>query len=142
MEKTKEDEQIETAVETGLVPDDFKILLTDAALVQARALAADPERAGHGLRFYIDGKGCDGFFYGVAFDLRGERDLGYDQDGLPLIVDPESFRFMHGSRVDWIDDERGRGFLVENPGHRRYRGKFFKKNAWKDKLTSPAPSSR
>ena len=137
----RSDEQVEAAIATGVVPVPLQIRLTEGALAEARKLAADPERAGHALRSYIDGKGCDGFFYGVAFDTRGERDMAYEQDGLPMLVDPESLRFMYGSSVSWVDDERGRGFLVENPNHRRFRGKFFKKAAWKDKLTGPSPAS-
>lgn len=137
----RHDDDVEQAIASGGVPEALQIRLTDAALAQARTLAADPERHGMALRCYIEGKGCDGFFYGVAFDQRGPRDLIYEQDGFPMVVDPESLRFMHGASVEWVDDERGRGFLVNNPNHKRYRGKFYKKSAWKDKLVPPTSSS-
>ena len=144
MEDTKEsnkDDAVELAIANGVIPSDLQISLTEDALAQARTMAAEPERSGMALRYYIDGKGCDGFFYGVAFDQPGARDLIYEQNGLPMVVDPESLRFMYGSSVAWIDDERGRGFLVENPNHKRFRGKFYKKTAWKDKLVPPAQRS-
>lgn len=135
------DDDVEAAIATSALTEAMHIRLDDAALAQAKLMAADPERVGMALRFYIDGKGCDGFFYGVAFDQPTARDIAYEQNGLRLIVDPESLRFMHASLVEWVDDERGRGFLVSNPNHKRYRGKFYKKSAWKDKLVAPTPSA-
>ena len=123
------------------MPEALQIRLTAAALAQARIMAADPERAGMALRYYVEGKGCDGFFYGVAFDKPAARDMTYDQDGLAMLVCPESLRFMYGSSVEWVDDERGRGFLVTNPNHRRFRGKFFKKSAWMEKFAPGAATT-
>jgi iron-sulfur cluster assembly accessory protein len=138
MEETRDD-AVEIAIKTGAVPPALQIRLTDTACARAKAMAAD--HAGEALRYYIEGKGCDGFFYGVAFDTPTPRDLRYEQDGLPVAVDPESLRFMYASEVEWVDDERGQGFLVTNPNHRRFRGKFYKKSAWKDRLTASAPAS-
>ena len=49
------------------------ITLSPEALLAARALLAEhPEWQGLPLRVYIDGKGCDGFYYGVTFDAATE----------------------------------------------------------------------
>jgi iron-sulfur cluster assembly protein len=32
-----------------------------------------------------------------------------------VIIDQGSMQFMDGVTIDYIDDERGKGFLVENP---------------------------
>jgi iron-sulfur cluster insertion protein len=132
----RKDSEVESAITAGSIPETLQIRLDEAALAQAREMAGASEHAGKALRFYLDGKGCDGFFYGVAFDRPAQGDLAYSQDGLAMIVDTESFRFMHSSTVAWVDDELGRGFIVTNPNHRRYRGKFFKKAAWKTKLAA------
>jgi iron-sulfur cluster assembly accessory protein len=116
------------------------ITLTPRALEAATRLAReDPQYAGRPLRIYIDGKGCDGFFYGVAFDERLDADVAFSQGELTLVIDREALRFMDGSTVDWVDDERGRGFLVDNPQHRKYRGKFFKRRSWVDELQGKPP---
>lgn len=91
------------------------------------------------LRLYIEGKGCDGFYYGVAFDevLEGDHiftQLHEESARLDLVVDRESLEFVEGSHIVWVDDERGRGFLVENPNHRKFRGKFYKRKSWQEKL--------
>jgi len=87
------------------------------------------------LRLYIEGKGCDGFYYGVSFDSQSPDDLVFPQEGgLLLIIDPPAFEFCQGCTIEWIDDERGTGFLVENPYQWKFRGKFFKRKAWIEKL--------
>src|SRR6478735_2621422 len=87
------------------------------------------------LRLYLDGKGCDGFYYGVTFDRKSPDDLTFPQEGgLLLIIDPPAFEFCQGSTIEWIDDERGTGFVVENPHQWKFRGKFFKRKAWIEKL--------
>jgi iron-sulfur cluster insertion protein len=112
------------------------VILSPEALTEAERLAQEPAHQGQALRIYIDGKGCDGFYYGVAFDQTGARDVAFQQGSLTLVVDPDSLQFLEGSTVAWVDDERGRGFLVENPRHRQFRGKFYKKSAWVERLTS------
>ena len=86
------------------------------------------------LRLYIDGKGCDGFVYGVTFDDRDERDIAWLAGSITVVIDPDTLEFLNGARVTFVDDERGRGFLVENPRHRDYRGKFYKRRDWREKL--------
>jgi iron-sulfur cluster assembly accessory protein len=86
------------------------------------------------LRVYIEGKGCDGFYYGVAFDdERRVDDTEFEVGGLTVVIDKDSLSFMEGSEVIWVDDERGKGFLVENPRQRAYRGKFYKRKEWQAK---------
>lgn len=84
------------------------------------------------VRVYIEGKGCDGFFYGVAFDTRNEHDFVFNHDQFDIIVDPESLLFVYGSRITWATLGDKEGFLVNNPQHQRFKGKFYKKSAWKN----------
>jgi iron-sulfur cluster assembly accessory protein len=127
--------EIQTALTSGVVAESLQVRLSATALEQAERLAADPGCAGKPLRIYLEGKGCDGFFYGVAFSDLLPNDLTYRQGMLTLVIDRETFPFVAASQVDWADDERGRGFLVDNPNHKRFRGKFFKRKAWQDYFT-------
>ncbi len=87
------------------------------------------------VRLYIEGKGCDGFYYGVTFDKSSHDDLFFPQsEVLKVLVDPETIKYVQGSTIEWIDDERGQGFLVENPGQKKFRGKFFKRKDWENKV--------
>ncbi len=86
------------------------------------------------LRLYIDGKGCDGFYYGVCFDSKMDGDKIFDHQGIELLVDNEAFGFVAGSSIEWVDDDPGKGFLVNNPRHHQFRGKFYKKSDWQNKI--------
>ena len=119
------------------------ITLTPEAQAAAREMrAGTPEWSALALRVYIDGKGCDGFYYGVSFDPPTAQDQTFACGDLTIVVDPDSYRFIAGSHVIWVDDERGKGFLVENPRHRQFRGKFYKRPAWQDEMARRQATSR
>ncbi len=70
----------------------------------------------YGLRVFISGQGCSGFQYGMGFDNKpGETDTVFESEGMHVIIDEGSLQFMNGATINYIDDERGKGFLVENP---------------------------
>jgi iron-sulfur cluster assembly accessory protein len=112
------------------------VTLTPGAIEAARTLrAGNPEWAGFDLRVYLSAKGCDGFEYGVSFDSRQDLDLVAAFDDVITIIDLDTAKYVRGSTIDWIDDERGRGFVVENPNHKKFRGKFFKRKDWEERLS-------
>jgi iron-sulfur cluster insertion protein len=120
-----------------------KILeLTPAAIEATNGLRSNNEEyRNKDLRLYLAGKGCDGFEYGVSFDERESTDVIIAiNDEISLLCDPRTLEFVRGSKIDWADDERGRGFLVENPNHRKFRGKFYKKSEWKTKILTELQS--
>jgi iron-sulfur cluster insertion protein len=111
------------------------ISLDTEALAKALELKTEfRQYQGKELRLYLEGKGCDGFYYGVAFDHPQDNDLKFTHDGIDVLIDPDSYEFCAGSTISWVDDERGQGFLVNNPNHRKFRGKFYKRRHWQDKL--------
>ena len=70
----------------------------------------------YGLRVFISGQGCSGFQYGMGFENKpGEADTVFESEGMKVIVDEGSMQFMNGAMINYIDDERGKGFLVDNP---------------------------
>lgn len=114
-----------------------KILeLTPAAIEATYGLRSNNEDyRNKDLRLYLAGKGCDGFEYGVSFDERESEDIIIAvNDEISLVCDSRTLEFVRGSKIDWVDDDRGKGFLVENPNHRKFRGKFYKKSEWKTKI--------
>ena len=112
------------------------VSLSEAAVRQIPVLqAANPDFREKDLRLYLDGKGCDGFYYGVTFDDSQPADMHFPTSGgVDLVVDSQTLQFTDGSHIDWIDDDRGRGFLVENPNQHYFRGKFYKQNYWRRRL--------
>lgn len=110
------------------------IKISDEAYSEAIALQkTKDEWIGQALRLYLDGKGCDGFYYGVTFDDKKEGDLVAEIKDIKILVDPETYEFTKGSEIVWVNDDRGRGFLVNNPNHNQYKGKFFKLDRWKNR---------
>ena len=93
------------------------VLLTPAAagivrnLLQQRKLDES-----YALRVYVSGRSCSGFEYGMGLENKpNETDITIESEGLKILVDEVSIQYMAGATIDYIDDERGKGFLVENP---------------------------
>ncbi|MBM3152987.1 MAG: iron-sulfur cluster assembly accessory protein [Chloroflexi bacterium] len=93
------------------------VMLAPAAVQAVRDLLAERKmEAGFGLRVYIAGRSCSGLQYGMALDNDpGEQDSTFESDGIKVIIDNQSLEFMRGATVEFVDDERGKGFLVDNP---------------------------
>lgn len=115
--------------------EDQRVHLTPAALKAALKFRDDvPDYRDQDLRLYLSGKGCDGFDYGVAFDRQEPEDQVFEHGVLKIVVDRKSLPFVAGATIDWVNDERGSGFLVENPNHKKFRGKFYKRANWQERL--------
>jgi iron-sulfur cluster assembly accessory protein len=70
----------------------------------------------YALRVYISGQSCSGFQYGMGLENQpGETDTVFESEGMKILIDEVSIQYMAGATIDYIDDERGKGFLVENP---------------------------
>jgi iron-sulfur cluster assembly accessory protein len=76
---------------------------------------SSPDAKGKSLRVYIQGGGCSGFQYGFAFDDKKDDDMTFEGHGVSVVVDPESYKYVKGSTVDFIDGLTGAGFTVNNP---------------------------
>lgn len=92
------------------------LTITDKAAQAVREYAAQmPEVAGKELRIYVEKGGCSGVRYGFAFDDQQDGDTVLDSSGLKVLLDESSAAALDGATVDFVDDERGRGFVVNNP---------------------------
>ena len=68
-----------------------------------------------GLRIYVQGGGCSGFQYGMVLDEITDGDEVFEKDGIKVIVDPMSMRYLEGAEVDYKEDLMGGGFAIKNP---------------------------
>jgi len=90
--------------------------LTPAAVDKLRALIEDEENSDLKLRVYVTGGGCSGFQYGFDFEAEAaEDDTLIQRDGVTVLVDPMSYQYLVGSRLDYQEDLEGARFLVTNP---------------------------
>ena len=81
-----------------------------------RLLANETEPKGKALRVYVESGGCSGMQYGLVFDEQREGDHELDFDGVPVVVDSFSTKYLQGSVVDFSDDLNDGGFKVMIPG--------------------------
>ena len=90
--------------------------LTDAAVAKVKFFAQTmPDSQGKPLRVFVQGGGCSGFQYGFTFDEKKDGDNVLEQDGITILVDPQSATYLKDSTVDYVEDFRGAGFSVTNP---------------------------
>lgn len=71
---------------------------------------------GVGLRLGVKKTGCSGWAYTVdlATDIQPD-DVVFEQDGLKVVVAPESLAFLDGSVVDFRSEGLGSTFHFSNP---------------------------
>lgn len=93
------------------------VLLTVAAAEIVRGMLKERDLdTSYALRIYVAGRTCSGFQYGMALDNNpNETDSQFECEGLRVLVDEQSIQYMAGATVDYIDDSRGKGFIVDNP---------------------------
>ena len=89
---------------------------TNAAASKVSELIDEEENNELKLRVYVQGGGCSGFQYGFTFDEEQlDDDTAVDTDGVRLLVDPMSFQYLIGAKIDYKDDLDGARFINNNP---------------------------
>jgi len=91
------------------------VTLTDIAAQKVGEFLSSPEQAEAGLRVAVRGGGCSGFQYQLALDEKRDGDLIFEHEGIRIIVDEMSLRYVDGSTVDYTESLMGSGFQVNNP---------------------------
>ncbi|MGA1201374.1 MAG: HesB/IscA family protein [Planctomycetota bacterium] len=82
----------------------------------ARLIEAEGGSEGGGLRLFVKGGGCSGMLYDMKIvEGAEEKDKVFEIEGVRVIVDPKSYLFLNGTRVDFKESLMGRGFVFENP---------------------------
>jgi iron-sulfur cluster assembly protein len=68
------------------------------------------------LRVLVRAGGCSGFEYGMALERTPRPDdLKLEQNGVQIVIDPNSAEFLNGAVIDFVDSLMGGGFSVKNP---------------------------
>jgi len=93
------------------------IVLTATAVEAVRGELSKHAMEGKPLRLFVDPGGCSGYRYGMSPATQvHESDRLFDyQEGVRIVIDPESFSFMRGSTIDFISDSLGGDFHISNP---------------------------
>jgi iron-sulfur cluster assembly accessory protein len=92
------------------------ITLTANAIAKVKEIMAQQNPLPAGLRVGVQGGGCSGFSYTMAFEnAAGMMDKTFDMEGLKVYVDATSLMYLNGCRVDYVETLEGAGFKFENP---------------------------
>ncbi|MEA3186882.1 MAG: iron-sulfur cluster assembly protein [Chthoniobacter sp.] len=99
------------------------IIVTDSAIKQLQVLLAEQaDSAGKGLRIFVEAGGCAGMQYGMSLDFQKEGDEVVDREGVQVLVDEFSAKYLRGSTIDFADGLSGAGFRINNPAATRSCG--------------------
>ena len=92
------------------------ITVTDSAVKQLQSILADePDAAGKGLRIFVEHGGCAGLQYGMTLDEGKAGDSIVEREGVRVLVDEESAKYLSGCTIDFSDGLSGAGFRIQNP---------------------------
>ncbi|MFC2028491.1 HesB/IscA family protein [Chloroflexota bacterium] len=101
---------MQPAIETNVVN------VSSSAIEAIHELMNEKKLVGYSLRLFIAGKSCSGYQYGISLDDSiSESDTSIEISGIRIVIDDQSLEFIKGTNLDFVDDERGKGFLIENP---------------------------
>ena len=67
------------------------------------------------LRVSVKGGGCAGYEYVLNFGSPTNRDLVFNTDGLPVVIDRKSYVVVNGLEIDWSRDLSAPGPRFSNP---------------------------
>ena len=90
--------------------------LTEAAVQQLKEVIVSQSLEGHFLAVRVVPAGCSGLGYDLNLvkEIK-EGDLRWNQDGIELITDKLSAKYLEGTRMDWVKTDTSAGFKFENP---------------------------
>lgn len=91
------------------------VTITPKAVEKINEFLKDEENKGKALRVYVEGGGCAGFQYGLAFDDKKDSDAIVPGEGFEVVIDPMSTMYLTGARVDFVEGLYGTGFKIDNP---------------------------
>lgn len=93
----------------------MNISLTDKAANRLKEIIA-AKGEDLALRVMVRPGGCSGFQYGMALERNPRQDDDISTvEGIKVVVDPNSARYLDGSTIDYVDSLMGGGFAINNP---------------------------
>ena len=94
------------------------ITITEQAATAVQEMFAERKLEGYSLRVFVNSGGCNcsGPQYGLALENnKNPNDAIFSQFGVDLVVDDISADILNGAVIDYVNDEAGAGFKIDNP---------------------------
>ena len=67
------------------------------------------------LRVSVKGGGCAGYEYVLVFGKSNTKDLFFESEGFPIVIDKRSHIVVDGLEIDWSHDLSAPGPIFQNP---------------------------
>ncbi len=91
------------------------ISLTDNAKKHVEKVLAN-DADGIGLRVYVKTTGCSGYQYVIETAKSiNEQDKTIESNGIKIIIDEQSLRYLEGTELDFVREGLSSGFKFNNP---------------------------
>jgi len=91
------------------------ITLTERAAKHVREFMTE-ENNTQGIRLAVKPTGCSGFMYVVELaDQLLDHDAVFETQGVPVVVDPESLKYLKGTEIAYAREGLNEGFKFDNP---------------------------
>mgnify|MGYP001572747638 CR=1 FL=1 len=91
---------------------DEEVHLTRNAAEKIKTLS----KGNGGLRVYVERGGCSGYTYEMKIvEDKKEDDLEFEDKGVKVFIEKNSFEKLKGSYIDYLDTLQGAGFKIKNP---------------------------
>src|SRR5262245_43187864 len=93
------------------------VTMTEMAAKKVSELRLEEGKPEWGLRIRVVGGGCAGRSYELGWEHQaGPGDNVIDAQGIKVYIDPNSFPYLSGSEIDFVDNSMmGAGFAIKNP---------------------------
>jgi iron-sulfur cluster assembly protein len=92
------------------------VSLSAGAVLAVKKLMQEPNfDQSQYLRFGVKGGGCSGMTYVLEFDAKTEKDMVFELENIPCIINPAHEMYLLNMEVDWQDGLGNRGFTFKNP---------------------------
>jgi iron-sulfur cluster assembly protein len=100
------------------------VAVTEKAAKEVHRIIEEQKLPGDtGLRLGVQGGGCSGFSYKLAFEtVKAPLDWEGTSNGIRIYIDPKSFLYLAGIELDFQDSLMGRGFVFNNPNAKKTCG--------------------
>ena len=100
------------------------ITVSERAKERAIQLMKEEQKPeGSFIRVGVEGGGCYGLSYQLAFDNQSkEGDQVFEDKGIKIVVDKKSFLYLVGTELDFTGGLNGKGFVFNNPNASRTCG--------------------
>ena len=95
------------------------IEITDTAATELKSLLQKEKKTDHGLRIFAAGMGCSGIQYGLTLEKTPKNgEEVSESNGIKIFYDKDIQEDIDEFKIDFIDNEYGKGFIIDNPNAR------------------------